>query len=471
MKAQDQTRRAFLRQSMWAVGAATLPLGVVSGAVPQYRRAEWQTFKTTSQYSSLRFAIGKMTANTNSTDPNSWSYWVNAHVNYCPHGIPYFLAWHRGYLYYFERQLRAVSGDSTLVLPYWDYYSNPNIPAEFTNSSPGNPLFSSRVNTNVRGALTMAPFSPALVNFPRNWANAFEPSLESAPHNPVHDIIGGVMTTMRSPTDPIFWLHHANIDRLWVAWLAAGGGRNMPPTSNPYWSGSFRYSSALTMSRLLTYDNRNSLNYFYQSETMPARLPSLVAGQPAAEQALASPPPVGSYTLSNPRVTSDTTFSVAGSLGVGVDERSVSVQLPVAAEYATALGQITRGNATAAPGSTLKYRSVHLVLDQVELTASGRDGGYFYWLYLNLPGAPGAAPVSRVAGTLGPFRVAAAEHHHGGPVQLRYPITALLAGMSRTQLGMLTLSIVRVSGERSPGGQVMGIGEARLELSTSDERS
>jgi tyrosinase len=478
MKQQDQKRREFLRQSMLALGAATLPLGPASAQLPLFRRLEWQNFKTTSQYSSLRLAISRMIANTNAADPNSWSFWVNAHVNYCPHGVAYFLAWHRGFLYYFEKQLRAVSGDSKLVLPYWDYYTNPNIPAEFLSPTTGNPLWANRVNTNVRSALTMTPFSPTFINFPRGVGNAFEPVIEDV-HNPVHDIIGGWMTTMESPVDPIFWLHHSNVDRLWVAWLAARGGRNMPAQANAYWSGNFRYGS-LTMSRRLTYANRASLNYYYQTETMPPRLPSLteapemMRATPLDEQALVSAPPVGSYALSNPRATGDTTFSAAGSLDVGLDERPVSVQLPLSSEYGQAVAEIARGRAAPAPGGTLKFKSVHLVLDNIELTSSGKNGGYFYNVYLNLPSASGSvkAPViSRLIGTLGPFRIAAASHHHGGPAQARFVLTDLLAGLSSTQLGMLTISFVRVSGDKSPSGQVMGIGEARVELSTLEDHS
>lgn len=479
MTPQEQTRRKFLKQSMLAIGAATLPIGLASAQVPRYRRLEWQSFKTTSQYSTLRATIGRMMANGNSSDPNSWSYWVNAHVSYCPHNIAYFLAWHRGFMYHFERQLRSISGDGNLVLPYWDYYLNPVIPSEFTSPSVGNPLWTSRVNTNVRGALTLAPFSSRLINFPRSSANAFEPSIENAPHNPVHDIIGGWMTTMKSPTDPLFWLHHSNIDRLWVAWLAAAGGRTMPARTSSYWSGSFRYSPTLTLNRLLTYDNRASMNYFYQSETMPSRLPSLAAGPGMADarmadgQPLLSPPPVGSYALSQPRATSDSSFAAAGSLGIALDEGSVSVQLPLAAETGQAVAQIARGNATAVPGGSVKFKSVHLVLDEIEMTGSGRNGGYFYQLYLNVPAVrPATAQVdSKLVGTLGPFRIAAAEHHHGGPSQLRYVVTDLLAGLSKTQMGMLTMSFVRVSGENSPSGQVIAIGEARLELSTASERS
>ncbi|MFM8251366.1 MAG: tyrosinase family protein [Planctomycetota bacterium] len=37
-------------------------------------------------------------------------------------------------------------------------------------------------------------------------------------HNDVHNWIGGDMRTGASPNDPVFFLHHANIDRMWHAW-------------------------------------------------------------------------------------------------------------------------------------------------------------------------------------------------------------------------------------------------------------
>ena len=39
----------------------------------------------------------------------------------------------------------------------------------------------------------------------------------------------------RRLVDPIFWLHHCNIDRLWNRWLAGGGGRANPPSSDTVW--------------------------------------------------------------------------------------------------------------------------------------------------------------------------------------------------------------------------------------------
>jgi tyrosinase len=37
-------------------------------------------------------------------------------------------------------------------------------------------------------------------------------------HNTGHNFIGGHMGGAFSPNDPIFWLHHANVDRLWDLW-------------------------------------------------------------------------------------------------------------------------------------------------------------------------------------------------------------------------------------------------------------
>lgn len=47
--------------------------------------------------------------------------------------------------------------------------------------------------------------------------------LESQPHNMVHDAVGGFMGDMMSATDPVFWLHHCNIDRLWDIWMQRQG--------------------------------------------------------------------------------------------------------------------------------------------------------------------------------------------------------------------------------------------------------
>lgn len=248
MQFNPLSRRAFIKGSVSALALSAAPVKFTFAQTTIRVRPEWQQFRTSPNYASFIDAIRIMRANTNANDRSSWQYWINVHVNYCPHTAPYFLAWHRGYLYYFEQQLRIVSGNNNLVLPYWDYYRNPRIPAEFTDSARGNPLYVPRANTNVYNALTLRPFRSDVWNFQRGTSNAFETLFEDAPHNPVHNIIGGVMQTMQSPQDPIFYLHHANIDRLWHAW-ALPDGKGIPWTSSPYWSGNFMYASNLTLPR------------------------------------------------------------------------------------------------------------------------------------------------------------------------------------------------------------------------------
>ena len=63
-------------------------------------------------------------------------------------------------------------------------------------------------------------------------------TLEGMPHNQVHNYIGGVgpldpgpygnMTNFLSPVDPIFFLHHANMDRLWDVWTRKQKALNLP---------------------------------------------------------------------------------------------------------------------------------------------------------------------------------------------------------------------------------------------------
>jgi len=48
--------------------------------------------------------------------------------------------------------------------------------------------------------------------------NAQYSILEGQPHNNVHNNVGGFMSNFLSPVDPIFFMHHCNIDRLWDVW-------------------------------------------------------------------------------------------------------------------------------------------------------------------------------------------------------------------------------------------------------------
>jgi tyrosinase len=469
------TRRDFIKCSASAIAIASFPSFVY--AQTKYTRLEWQQFKTTPQYASYINAIRAMRNNTNQNSNGSWQYWSNVHRKYCPHDAAYFLAWHRGYLYHFERQLRTISQDPNLTLPYWDYYKYPRIPAEFTDTATNNPLYVQRASTNVYNALTLAPFASSVVNFQRGTSNAFEPSIESAPHNPVHNLIGGYMANVSTaPLDPIFYLHHANIDRLWNAWVLSGG-KNVPTTSNPYnsrtsssyWSGSFSYASNLNLSRYLTY-TPDWLNYSTADNTQPSSLPAsartttdgsfkLVQAQ---MQALLTRPAIGNFPAVAARAISATDRSLGGVAGIALTENSISARIPLTPSNLNTLRSAVAAGASASAGT---LRSAKLVLDNPRLVGAGANGGFFYNVYVNLPPSGDAGDSQKYfVGTVGPFELSAAQQHGSGSIE--YAATDTLAGLLASDLQELTVSFVRVDGGNGPRGQVLSIGELRIEVST-----
>ncbi|HEX5145228.1 MAG TPA: tyrosinase family protein [Mycobacterium sp.] len=195
------------------------------------------------------------------TQVNSWLWAANTHGtppgtpaspwwNQCAHGSHFFLPWHRGYLRWFEKIVSAHLGDDNWALPYWDYSdpANPNatqIPPEFTvptrtvdGASVPNPLFLDATDrpgqpvaedVDIVSALSETLF----VDDPTQGFGGVtgpEPThgmLEQLPHDFVHVDIGGDTGLMRTPSlaarDPIFWLHHSNIDRLWEIWRGLSG--------------------------------------------------------------------------------------------------------------------------------------------------------------------------------------------------------------------------------------------------------
>jgi tyrosinase len=128
-----------------------------------------------------------------------------------------FLAWHRRFLWQFEQRLRQIDG--TLSVPYWDWIADPTIPQ---------PLALSATQLQQRWSVTRhwdsshMPTKPELdAVVARPGFAQFQRRLELGPHADVHVAIGGSNGTMdsaSSPADPIFWLHHANLDRIWVDW-------------------------------------------------------------------------------------------------------------------------------------------------------------------------------------------------------------------------------------------------------------
>jgi tyrosinase len=69
----------------------------------------------------------------------------------------------------------------------------------------------------------------------RNWLEGNTGMPTPAMHNRVHEWVGGDMRAGTSPNDPVFWFHHANVDRIWAGWQNRRGVSNYvgPPGQGP----------------------------------------------------------------------------------------------------------------------------------------------------------------------------------------------------------------------------------------------
>ncbi|HUI59013.1 MAG TPA: tyrosinase family protein, partial [Steroidobacteraceae bacterium] len=147
------------------------------------------------------------------------------------------------------------------ALPYWNYSdrSNPEalkLPAAFSagklpDGSP-NPLYvEARFGASVAAADVDLTHRIAEDRFtgtdtgalegvggprtPFSHSGQAEGLIEAAPHDLVHVDVGGRGGLMSDPRtaalDPIFWVHHSNIDRLWVVWRHRDAGNHDPADS------------------------------------------------------------------------------------------------------------------------------------------------------------------------------------------------------------------------------------------------
>lgn len=145
-----------------------------------------------------------------------------------PVGSQRFLSWHRAYLLRLEERLRQR--DPAAFIPYWDWTQNRGIPDWMTDFTPTvrlpdgtdlevtrNPGGDAEINTlPEKSAIDQLMEHSTYLDF----TLALEGARPFGAHNQVHVWIGGVMNTMASPADPIFFLHHAQVDRLWSLWQA-----------------------------------------------------------------------------------------------------------------------------------------------------------------------------------------------------------------------------------------------------------
>ncbi|HEY9758207.1 MAG TPA: tyrosinase family protein [Oculatellaceae cyanobacterium] len=216
-----------------------------------------------------------------------YDWYVRTHVesfkNGAAHQGPAFLPWHRQFLQMFESDLRTVLSNPNFGLPYWDWaadqssgkpWSQWSIWSEDFMGGNGDPARDNKVQTGpfregqwttiddptpgAKGVLQRnfaggfphlptqadvastlqqqeydaAPWSGISTTGFRNYIEGFAPNPATPNmHNRVHVWIGGSMGPSSSPNDPVFFLHHANTDRLWSLWQAANPDKTYVPTS------------------------------------------------------------------------------------------------------------------------------------------------------------------------------------------------------------------------------------------------
>lgn len=202
-----------------------------------------------SQSDAQAVCTGYYTAASQTYTPDSYSegIWGTCqHTPRCEAGdksceairaTPRFLPWHRLYLYYYERTLRKHSGNPNFALPYWNYF-------DYTATAPAGNLYlpplvssgGSTANNTFFDELRTQRLNERQVSMTPDNATAtdafaepsfvdFSNTLEGVPHGAMHCATGNGCTTPHigwvpvAGNDPVFYMHHANIDRLWQCWM------------------------------------------------------------------------------------------------------------------------------------------------------------------------------------------------------------------------------------------------------------
>jgi tyrosinase len=368
----------------------------------------------------------------------------NLYWNQCQHGSWYFLPWHRGYLLSLEAQLRqdiiSLGGPTTWALPYWSYFGGTNgsqyqMPPAFAVKTlpdgsanplyvvmrygpdgdaniyiptptgeaahPGDPNYTNggvtdgcMSNNLYTGADAQTP-PPGFGGPESGFAHFGSPhgGIESNPHDLVHVYVGNapdpnspIFGLMADPgiaaLDPIFYLHHANIDRMWAVWNASG---NSNPTDPNWLNGPSTRRFAMPVPGTAPWyytpmqmSNLRVLNYTYQE--LPTLLPALIPALAQRLTLLGAPAP-GPVERAKIRLAAPTLPTQTELLGANegplhiqgrVSQTSVKLDSGVKSKVIQSL---------AAPSETALPDNVYLKLENVRGTSDATVLG----VYVNLP--------------------------------------------------------------------------------------
>ena len=353
------------RRSMLA-GMAVMPFGLwLQGYGPPRRYREYVRYDARSAQGKAMLkiyadAVCKMKDTIKEEDPTSWvfqwyTHWVKGSTTKSAeisriygggssphkslaqemwetcqaHGAgdneDFFLPWHRMFVYHFESIIRHVSGHSEFTLPYWNYsVSTPAIhgvmPDEFRMS--GDPTFKclyvdkrnkpnpdvnagQPIDKNDPGALDLTSLTQSNYS-PVGVKPGFNMDLDGSVHGNVHGLIGNGQNMGSVPWaagDPIFWMHHCNIDRLWASWNNCGGKN---PTDSTWLNQQFTFADANGNKVVMKNSEVNTtaqLHYSYDHlESCPLRIIELSPAEIAAIRpiylaTITAPPPLTKVPL------------------------------------------------------------------------------------------------------------------------------------------------------------------------------
>jgi len=296
MNQNTLTRRYFLQKTSMATSA------LFGLSVLQPRRAH-------ALGSFVRKDVGKLSASdttltsyaaavaamrqldtTDPTNPLGWQYQAAIHGtkspsitaeeqatwNACEHYTVFFLSWHRMYLYYFERIIRKMSGDANWALPFWNYQSTSErtLPSAFwTPADASNPLyiFDRNPGWNDGSASLWDSAVSTAMPFGDIDFGSFYYQLEYNMHDTVHTAVGGLMGYhLTAAQDPIFFLHHSNVDRLWNSWLTLKNGRQDPFSDASWTTAPFTFfdenKKQVTITGCEILRAQDQLGYVYEGE-------------------------------------------------------------------------------------------------------------------------------------------------------------------------------------------------------------
>ncbi|WP_291285993.1 tyrosinase family protein [Flavobacterium sp.] len=257
------------------------------------------------------------------TDKDKLWAWADCTHNGTQNANLNFLLWHRMYIWFLEKMVREFSGKDDFALPYWNYGSpeeSQNVMAAKLRDQSGSLYTAARYSILNNGKAILPDqvkqIQLALNELKTNPSFAgsagFSKNLEGAPHGYMHNLIGGgyaqpsetyfneiyqkqysgLMANVPSAGfDPVFWLHHSMVDRIWESWDASVYGQR--PTLEQLKANPWQYQFIAPNGDHLTYTMEEvynivfNLDYKYDNLLYGSKTPDLAAKEVKGKKLIA----------------------------------------------------------------------------------------------------------------------------------------------------------------------------------------